>query len=369
MQTLTSLRPSKKTHQYHVTSWDVHVWVGRLFTPGGDAAPCGGADCLTAITELRWDTVDPGRDGLWALRRLDCHALPTEFLRREGGYRWITVACSSQDTWHTIGFEAPRQITDIIRRKKKNHSRYSFFALLYSREGKAMWQVKRIRQRICNRNNAIHICVITALNETVTLTEVESSVIDIAVLQIPHVVNIHYPTALFFSSETHQAFKPLCNTHIWCHQWVVKPLNFCRLAATYRWIFFFWISVIPKLVPSHMNECVCSKLSFDGKKRMHSPNLCQQIASWESQSCVSLKQNLINFVPFYGSCHYGLKNCGYAWLRVVLLMQFARINRCAKVKTTHQSQGGVSRCWQSCHFYSDHGYNRAHAEQLPLRRG
>lgn len=73
----------QETHQYHVTGRDVHVGVGGLFAPGGDAAPRRGADGLTAIAELRRHAVDPGGDGLRTLcRRFDRHALPTELLEK-----------------------------------------------------------------------------------------------------------------------------------------------------------------------------------------------------------------------------------------------------------------------------------------------
>lgn len=81
-----------ETHQDHVTGWDVHIWVGGLFAPGGNAAPCRGADGLTAIAELRRDAVDPGGDGLRTLGwGLDSHALPTQLLREGRRYRLVTA--------------------------------------------------------------------------------------------------------------------------------------------------------------------------------------------------------------------------------------------------------------------------------------
>lgn len=87
-----------ETHQYHVTSGDVHVGVGRFLAPGGDAAASGGADGRTAIAELRRDAVDPGGNGLRTVHgRFDRHALPTQFLQ-SGGHGLIN---HSSPRWKT----------------------------------------------------------------------------------------------------------------------------------------------------------------------------------------------------------------------------------------------------------------------------
>lgn len=71
-----------RSHQYHVTCGDVHVWVGGLLAPGWDAAPGRGADGWTDIAELGWRAVDPGGDGLWAfVRGFDSHTLPAQLLQ------------------------------------------------------------------------------------------------------------------------------------------------------------------------------------------------------------------------------------------------------------------------------------------------
>lgn len=83
----------QETHQYHVAGGDVHVRVGGLLAPGGDAAPCRGADGWTAVAELRRHAVDPGGDGLRALSwRFDRHTLPAELLQ-EGRRGQISHCC------------------------------------------------------------------------------------------------------------------------------------------------------------------------------------------------------------------------------------------------------------------------------------
>ncbi len=74
------------TYQDHMTSRDVHVGMGGLFTPGGGASACRGA-WHWALTQLRWHTIYTRRMNRVRLldRRLYCHSLPTQFLGRK---RW-----------------------------------------------------------------------------------------------------------------------------------------------------------------------------------------------------------------------------------------------------------------------------------------
>lgn len=51
---------SRFSHQYHVTSRDVHVRLGWLFTPGRGGAVRGGRAVLGAIAELRGNAADAG---------------------------------------------------------------------------------------------------------------------------------------------------------------------------------------------------------------------------------------------------------------------------------------------------------------------
>lgn len=81
---------TRGSHQNHVTCGDVHVGVGGLLAPGGDAAPGRGADGRTGIAELGGDAVDPGGEGLRALAGgLDGHALPAQLLQE----RQAALAC------------------------------------------------------------------------------------------------------------------------------------------------------------------------------------------------------------------------------------------------------------------------------------
>lgn len=95
-----------------MTGGDVHVRVGGLFAPGGDAAPRRGADGRAAVAELRRHAVDPGGDGLRTLsRRFDRHALPTELLREgKGGRDRLAVVVmqsgAASVTTRTISFKA-----------------------------------------------------------------------------------------------------------------------------------------------------------------------------------------------------------------------------------------------------------------------
>lgn len=74
-----------ETYQNHVTSRNVHVGVGGLLAPGGDAAAPGGADGRAAVAELRRDAVDPGGNWLGTIHgRFDRHTLPTELLQNGG---------------------------------------------------------------------------------------------------------------------------------------------------------------------------------------------------------------------------------------------------------------------------------------------
>ncbi len=74
------------TYQDHMTSRDVHVGMGGLFTPGGGASACRGA-WHWALTQLRWHTIYTRRMNRVRLlyRRLYCHSLSTQFLGRK---RW-----------------------------------------------------------------------------------------------------------------------------------------------------------------------------------------------------------------------------------------------------------------------------------------
>lgn len=92
--TLTAFKEARRhtrgPHQDHVTCGDVHVGVGGLLAPGGDAAPGRGADGRAGIAELGGDAVDPGGEGLRALAGgLDGHALPAQLLRE----RQAALAC------------------------------------------------------------------------------------------------------------------------------------------------------------------------------------------------------------------------------------------------------------------------------------
>lgn len=51
------------THQYHVTSGDVHVGLRRLFAPGGSGAVGGGGAVLRPVAELRGHAAHSRRVG------------------------------------------------------------------------------------------------------------------------------------------------------------------------------------------------------------------------------------------------------------------------------------------------------------------